>query len=93
MLAVSTDNPVGVAAADFFAELADAEANSRGLRCTVRETLDSMDEDTASALEKALADPTIKGTHIAVVLKRRGYTMSSHTVQRHRRQACGCDQV
>lgn len=80
---------------DLFAEIQKAELlkNTGGTPCTISSIIESMDEDDAVALTKAFADPSIKGTTIAKVLKARGFAIADHTVQRHRRGGCSCDSL
>lgn len=57
--------------------------------CTVRSILEQL-EDQAGSLQSALDTASVTGVAIADVLRRRGFKVSSHTVQRHRRGACSC---
>lgn len=80
---------------DLFAEIQEAESThyTGGTPCTIKGIIDSMAPADAESLTKAFADPSIKGTTITKVLKGRGFAISAHTVQRHRRGGCSCDQA
>lgn len=71
-------------------EILALETQSQFSCCTVGTILDDVDSDTREGLLKALANPGIKGTLITKALEGRGYRLSSHTLQRHRRGACSC---
>lgn len=72
-------------------EIQEAQAGSRPSTCTMRAILEQLEDADRESLGKALADPNVKGTVIAKVLKSRGHPLSSYTVQRHRRGGCSCD--
>lgn len=59
-------------------------------KCTVPRAFEPLTENELSAIESALADPTVQGTAIAKFLTSRGTHISGATVQRHRRGVCGC---
>lgn len=71
----------------------DTRAFHGGTPCTVKEVLESLEKNDREDLEKALEDRSIMGTSITNVLKRRGFNISAHTVQRHRRGGCSCDRI
>lgn len=71
-------------------EILSLETQSQVSSCTVGTILDDVDEETREGLLKALANPGIKGTLITKALEARGFRLSSHTLQRHRRGGCSC---
>lgn len=79
---------------DLLAEIQEAEAEhyTGGTPCSIKGILDSLEPDDAKALVQAFNDPSIKGTTISKVLKGRGFAAATpHTVQRHRRGGCACE--
>jgi hypothetical protein len=74
-----------------FAEILEKATENKQTTCTMGLLLQSLKEIDRTGLEHAMEQPSITGTAIAAVLKRRGEQISSFTVQRHRRGACGCD--
>ena len=79
-----------VAKGSLFQEIVDLQTEGRRGTCTIGHLLENLEEDDRESLERAFADVGIKGPLITEVLKRRGFQVSSHTVQRHRRGGCGC---
>lgn len=71
-------------------EILEVQEAGRATGCTMRGVLEAMEDTDRLALEAALENQAVMGSAIAAVLKRRGFTMSSHTVNRHRRGACSC---
>jgi hypothetical protein len=71
-------------------ELAALASRRQGPPCSVRLALDEMPDDVRQAVEDAFGDARIKGSHIADVLRNRGYRVTGPTVQRHRRGDCQC---
>ncbi|MFJ2745321.1 hypothetical protein ACIO3O_37320 [Streptomyces sp. NPDC087440] len=72
--------------------LAAAPSAPKGPKCGVGAFLTGTDEDTAAALDEALANPAIAAKAIADVLRAHGGPVSSYTVARHRRrgESNGC---
>lgn len=73
-----------------YAEILEFTEQSKQSVCSIGIMLDDMSDIDRIGLCKALDTPTFTGTAIAAILKKRGHQISSHTVQRHRRGACGC---
>lgn len=71
-------------------EILEEQEAGKATRCTIRSIAEQMEDPDRSALVSALENPSVTGAAIAAVLKRRGFTISSHTVQRHRRKVCSC---
>jgi hypothetical protein len=71
-------------------EILEVQESGRLGGCTIRAVIDALEEPDKSALVEALGNPAVTGTAITAVLKRRGFQISSHTVQRHRRNGCSC---
>lgn len=61
-----------------------------GGACGVAKMLGRMDPKLAEELRAALAMPDLTGVAISDALRRRGYTVSSYTLNRHRRGVCSC---
>ena len=74
-------------------EIEQEQATKATSTCTIRTILDSLDTEDREDLQGALNNLAVEGTTIAAILKRRGFKVSSHTVQRHRRKACSCEDV
>ena len=70
--------------------LAAAKLPTRGPGCSIARILATIPTEDADALKAALDDPALPGTVIANVLREEGHTLTSHTVQRHRRNDCAC---
>jgi len=73
--------------ADQFAAL---RPNHGGIQCRVGNALDRMDADDQAALLAALANPSIQGAGISLVLRNNGYDVGDQAVSRHRRGVCSC---
>ena len=71
-------------------EILEEQGNKAASTCTVRSILETMSDTDRADLQAAFSRPLVDGTVIADILKQRGYKVSSHTVQRHRRGACSC---
>lgn len=76
-----------------FDEILELQAEGRPSTCTVKAILDAMTPADRAAIVQAFNTPTVMGTSIAKVLKKRGFPISSHTLQRHRRGGCSCEEV
>ena len=62
------------------------------VRCTVTKALQSLPEDQATKVRRALANPDVAGTAIAKALTAvSGITISEFSLNRHRRKKCTCD--
>lgn len=61
-----------------------------GYPCGVLAVLEALPGSERDELELAFNDQAIRGEAISRVLKRRGYSVSGFTVQRHRRGDCSC---
>lgn len=72
-------------------EILELQEAGRATGCTIKTIFESMEDSDRTALIAALENPSVTGSAIAAVLKRRGHPISSHTVQRHRRQVCSCE--
>jgi hypothetical protein len=72
-------------------EILEVQEAGRTGGCTIKSIHEVMEEPDKSAFAEILLNPSVTGAAIAAVLKRRGYMISSHTVQRHRRGVCSCD--
>jgi hypothetical protein len=69
-------------------------AGQRRGSCSVRLWYDKQDPITQEEWKEYMADETIAGTVIVKVMKRDyGFTSSSHTLQRHRRGLCKCEEL
>lgn len=77
------------------ATLADPEAARalyhKGPTCSVAVALETLPDDQADLLRKALENANARGVDIADALCGLGFEMTAHTVQRHRRARCRCD--
>ena len=65
----------------------DREALQRN---AIRRGLATADDDTVALFTAALANPHAPGTDIARAMTDRGYPITAHTRQRHRRGECRC---
>lgn len=75
-------------------EIAEVAASTpKGPACSIAELIRDLPEDEALELQEVLDNTSIVGSHIAKALKKRGYNIAAHTVQRHRRQGCSCEEV
>lgn len=74
-----------------FAEILELSQQSKQTTCTIGVLLNEMSDIDRTGLENALDTSAFTGTAITAILKKRGYQISSHTVQRHRRGGCGCE--
>lgn len=61
-----------------------------GGKCSVGKAIREMTPDQVTELDDALGKHT--SPLIAKVLKQWGYQVSEHSVQRHKRHACQCDE-
>lgn len=59
-------------------------------RCSIPKMLEGLGMAERKAVESAFEDDSIQSTAITRFLIARGVNIGSHTIQRHRRQACGC---
>lgn len=75
---------------NIYDEILEVQESSLTNPCTVERILAQLDEDTRSGILKAFQNPDITGTTITTVLERRGFRLSSRTLQRHRARTCGC---
>lgn len=77
------------------ATLADPDAARalyhKGPTCSVSVALESLPDDQADLLRKALENGNARGVDIADALCGLGFEMNAHTVQRHRRRRCRCE--
>lgn len=72
-------------------EILEVQEAGRAPGCTIRTILAALADQDRNALVSALETPAVTGAAIAAVLKRRGFSITSHTVQRHRRKVCSCE--
>jgi hypothetical protein len=61
-------------------------------RCRFVEFYERLSPNEQAGIEAAMKDPSINGTTIARFFDRRGMSISGHSIQRHRRKDCTCDQ-
>ncbi len=77
------------------ADLADPERAAtlyrKGPPCSISVALETIPEDQADLLRKALENENARGIDIADALLPFGIDVSAHTVQRHRRRRCRCE--
>jgi NADPH-dependent glutamate synthase beta subunit-like oxidoreductase len=74
------------------AALAAQKPLPKGSRCTIGETIESLNDIDKKALLNALdIGSGMTATDIARALRVEGYTVASQTVARHRRGDCFCD--
>jgi len=59
-------------------------------RCNVSKLLESMDRETAEALQSALDTPQVSNNKIRAALLTEGIRMSRDTIGDHRRGRCSC---
>lgn len=59
--------------------------------CSVPRVLQGLTENERNAVAAALSDPDVQATAIARWMSSKGWKIGGHTIQRHRRGACGCD--
>lgn len=82
-------------AAPSLADLADPERAAslyrKGPPCSIAVALETIPEDQADLLRKALENENARGIDIADALLPYGIDVGAHTVQRHRRGRCRCD--
>jgi alkylated DNA nucleotide flippase Atl1 len=64
----------------------------RGAKCTLGQLTKMLGADDAQAVGEAMADQMIDSNTISVWLSGRGYQIKRHTVARHRRKECRCDE-
>lgn len=64
----------------------------KGPSCSVGMILRSVGGDQAKALNAAMSDLDIQSGAIAKWLGKQGFDCKSHTVARHRRKECRCEQ-
>jgi hypothetical protein len=60
--------------------------------CSVSVVLDQLDADRQASLRAALAEQRFQHTSIVRVLASWGHKVTSHTIARHRRGECRCEQ-
>lgn len=72
-------------------EILAAQESKATSKCTVRTILESVAPTDAEDIRTALGMSNITSTTLTDILKRRGFKLSSHTVQRHRRGDCSCE--
>lgn len=59
-------------------------------KCNVSKLLETMDADTAGALQRALDTPQVSNNKIRAALLTEGIRMSRDTIGDHRRGRCSC---
>jgi hypothetical protein len=64
----------------------------KGPQCSVGLIFTSLGGDEREALEKALVDSTIELVAVSRWLLKNGHDAKPHTLGRHRRKECRCDQ-
>ena len=64
----------------------------KGPQCSVGLIFTSRGSDEQEALEKALSDSTIELVAVSRWLLKNGHDAKPHTLGRHRRKECRCDQ-
>ena len=62
---------------------------SNGMICSVKRTLDSLEEPTKSKLIKLIANPDVLSLDLVALLKKYNYVVSAEVMRRHRRRAKG----
>jgi len=67
-------------------------SKQRGAKCTLGQLIKTMGEEDVHAINEAMADVMIDSNTISVWLSNRGYQIKRHTVARHRRKECRCDE-
>lgn len=73
--------------------LASPEYRSpRGPECGIALVLEDIDDKTRKTLQAALDNHHAPSTKISAALNELGHRISSHTIQRHRRNECRCAQ-
>lgn len=73
--------------------LRDAIEATSGLgpsRCKVITVMSLLDDDDRETLAELIVDDMVTSTRIVSALRSIGHQMSSASMQRHRRGACGC---
>ena len=77
------------------APLADPEGArslyTKGPTCTMALALETLPDDKADLLRKALENASARGVDIADALSAFAFEVTPHTVQRHRRGRCRCE--
>lgn len=64
----------------------------RGAKCTAGLLSRTLPDEDRAAFVQALKDELIDSNTIAVWLERKGYFIKRHTVARHRRRECQCNE-
>lgn len=78
----------------FASRLSDARpAAHHNAGCQISDILAAADDDDAAALQAALDDPQWRHSDLTRVLQAEGFNVSGHTVGRHRRGECKCDEL
>lgn len=62
---------------------------SNGMICSVKRTLDSLEEPTKSKLMNLIDNPEVLSLDLVGLLKKYNYTVSAEVMRRHRRRAKG----
>lgn len=65
-------------------------SNGPARKCNVAKLLETVDSDTASALQSALDTPQVSNNKIRAALLTEGIRMSRDTIGDHRRNRCSC---
>jgi len=60
-----------------------------GMVCSVKRTLDALDEPTRNKLLKIMENPNVLSLDLTNLLKSHGYNISAEVMRRHRRRANG----
>jgi len=68
--------------------LAAHKQTSKGPRCALCNTIDTLPKDDRAALVAAIADPSFTGAAISRALKSEGHNISGPIVMRHRKGEC-----
>ena len=62
---------------------------TNGMVCSVKKTLDNLQEPTKSKLIKLIENPEVLSLDLTTLLKNYGYHVSAEVMRRHRRRAKG----
>ena len=68
------------------------EQKRRGAICSVSQVISALNKQEQEAFNLACADQGIDGVTISTWLQKRGHTLRSWTINRHRRSMCSCAQ-
>lgn len=66
------------------------EMTSVSVGCKVKLVKAVLNESETKVLDEALADPNLPSAAISRALKSEGYSVSLHSIGRHRRGDCNC---